>query len=91
MLEGLAAWVLNTYVGEYVENLNTHQLSIALLQGLCQYLKYIFYMEGLAACVFDPTWLKIDLEIMHQSFVTTAPQPMWEGGDYYFSAFRALL
>ena len=33
MLEGLAAWVLNTYVGEYVENLNTHQLSIGLLQG----------------------------------------------------------
>ncbi|XP_059165407.1 intermembrane lipid transfer protein VPS13D-like [Physella acuta] len=33
MLEGLAAWVLNTYVGEYVENLNTAQLSIALLQG----------------------------------------------------------
>ncbi len=34
MLEGLAAWVLNTYVGEYVENLNTDQLSIGLLQGL---------------------------------------------------------
>ncbi|WAR08719.1 VP13D-like protein [Mya arenaria] len=33
MLEGLAAWVLNTYVGEYVENLNTDQLSIALLSG----------------------------------------------------------
>ena len=33
MLEGLAAWVLNTYIGEYVENLNTAQLSIALLQG----------------------------------------------------------
>ncbi|KAK3583966.1 hypothetical protein CHS0354_033760 [Potamilus streckersoni] len=33
MLEGLVAWVLNTYVGEYVENLNTDQLSIALLQG----------------------------------------------------------
>lgn len=33
MLEGLAAWVLNTYVGEYVENLNTDQLSIGLLQG----------------------------------------------------------
>ncbi|XP_076466689.1 LOW QUALITY PROTEIN: intermembrane lipid transfer protein VPS13D-like [Babylonia areolata] len=33
MLEGLAAWVLNTYVGEYVENLNTAQLSIALMQG----------------------------------------------------------
>lgn len=38
MLEGLAAWVLNTYVGEYVENLNTDQLSIALLQG-----KLIFF------------------------------------------------
>ncbi|CAN7986726.1 unnamed protein product [Ixodes hexagonus] len=33
MLEGLAAWVLNTYVGGYVENLNTHQLSIGLLRG----------------------------------------------------------
>ena len=33
MLEGLAAWVLNTYVGEYVENLNTDQFSIGLLQG----------------------------------------------------------
>lgn len=28
MLEGLAAWILRTYVGEYVENLNTDQLSI---------------------------------------------------------------
>ena len=28
MLESLAAWVLRTYVGEYVENLNTEQLSI---------------------------------------------------------------
>ncbi len=33
MLEGLAAWVLNTYVGEYVENLKIDQLSIGLLQG----------------------------------------------------------
>ncbi|KAI1728822.1 vacuolar protein sorting-associated protein 13D [Ditylenchus destructor] len=33
MLEGLVAWVLNNYVGEYFENLNTDQLSIALLQG----------------------------------------------------------
>ena len=34
MLEGLAAYLLNNYVGKYVENLNTKQLSIALLQGL---------------------------------------------------------
>uniref|UniRef100_A0A914XD20 Vacuolar protein sorting 13D n=1 Tax=Plectus sambesii TaxID=2011161 RepID=A0A914XD20_9BILA len=33
MLESLAAWVLNTYIGEYLENLNTDQLSVALLQG----------------------------------------------------------
>ena len=33
MLEGLVAWVLNTYIGEYLENLNTDQLSVALLQG----------------------------------------------------------
>ncbi|XP_067382192.1 intermembrane lipid transfer protein VPS13D isoform X3 [Channa argus] len=33
MLEGLAAWVLNTYLGKYVSNLNTDQLSIALLKG----------------------------------------------------------
>ncbi|KAK3737381.1 hypothetical protein QZH41_011519 [Actinostola sp. cb2023] len=30
MLEGLAAWILRTYVGEYVENLNTDQLSIGV-------------------------------------------------------------
>jgi len=34
MLEGLVAWVLNTYIGEYVENLNTHQLTIGIFQGL---------------------------------------------------------
>ncbi|KAE8593143.1 hypothetical protein XENTR_v10019000 [Xenopus tropicalis] len=33
MLEGLVAWVLNTYLGKYVNNLNTDQLSIALLKG----------------------------------------------------------
>ncbi|KAK9889536.1 hypothetical protein WA026_006891 [Henosepilachna vigintioctopunctata] len=33
MLEGLAAWILNNYLGKYVENLNTDQLSIALLSG----------------------------------------------------------
>ncbi|CAG9856524.1 unnamed protein product [Phyllotreta striolata] len=32
MLEGLVAWILNTYLGKYIE-LNTDQLSIALLSG----------------------------------------------------------
>nr|XP_033778552.1 vacuolar protein sorting-associated protein 13D isoform X3 [Geotrypetes seraphini] len=33
MLEGLVAWVLNNYLGKYVNNLNTDQLSVALLKG----------------------------------------------------------
>lgn len=33
MLEGLAAWFLNNYLGKYLKNLNTDQLSIALLHG----------------------------------------------------------
>ena len=34
MLEKLAAWIINTYIGEYVENLNTDQLSIGILSGM---------------------------------------------------------
>ncbi|XP_042225636.1 vacuolar protein sorting-associated protein 13D-like isoform X3 [Homarus americanus] len=33
MLEGLATWVLNNYLGKYLENLHTDQLSIGLLTG----------------------------------------------------------
>uniref|UniRef100_A0A914C821 Vacuolar protein sorting-associated protein 13D n=1 Tax=Acrobeloides nanus TaxID=290746 RepID=A0A914C821_9BILA len=33
MLEGLVTWVLNNYVGEYLENLNADQITIAFLQG----------------------------------------------------------
>ena len=33
MLEGLATWFLNNYLGKYLQNLNTDQLSIALLSG----------------------------------------------------------
>ncbi|XP_054856929.1 intermembrane lipid transfer protein VPS13D isoform X2 [Eublepharis macularius] len=33
MLEGLVAWILNNYLGKYVSNLNTDQLSVALLKG----------------------------------------------------------
>lgn len=35
------AWVLNNYLGKYVENLNTDQLSIALLSGKVM-LRYAF-------------------------------------------------
>jgi len=37
MLERIAAWVMNNYLGQYVENLNTIQLSVALLQGMWNY------------------------------------------------------
>lgn len=33
MLERLAAWVLNSYIGEYFGNVNTDQLSVALQKG----------------------------------------------------------
>lgn len=43
MLEGLVAWVLNNYLGKYVENLNTDQLSIAILTGsFCFVFIYIY-------------------------------------------------
>lgn len=34
MLRDLIAWVLNNYLGKYVGNLNTAQLTIALLSGI---------------------------------------------------------
>lgn len=34
MLRDLIAWVLNNYLGRYVENLNTTQLTVALLSGM---------------------------------------------------------
>ena len=35
MLRDLITWVLNNYLGKYVGNLNTAQLTIALLSGMC--------------------------------------------------------
>lgn len=46
MLEGLAAWILNTYVGEYLENLNTDQLSIGLLQGNFNYFFRLYVVNN---------------------------------------------
>jgi hypothetical protein len=37
MLERIIAWVLNNYLGQYVENLDATQLSVALLQGTWNY------------------------------------------------------
>lgn len=33
MLKDLVAWVLNNYLGKYVGNLNTAQLTVAVLSG----------------------------------------------------------
>ena len=38
MLERLATWFLNTYVAEYVGNINTDQLSIGILRGKFKFL-----------------------------------------------------
>lgn len=41
MLRDLIAYVLNNYLGKYVENLNTTQLTVALLSGnLIHYIKF---------------------------------------------------
>lgn len=37
MLERIVTWVLKNFFGQYVENLNTTQLSVALLQGMWNY------------------------------------------------------
>lgn len=47
MLEGLVAWVLNNSVGKYVENLNTSQLSVGILQGNRRSLKLQSSMSSL--------------------------------------------
>lgn len=49
MLEGLVAWVLNTYLGKYVNNLNTDQLSVALLKGEWH---VVPFGQGLAGAAF---------------------------------------
>lgn len=33
MLEGFAAWLLNTYIGDYFGNVNTDQLRMSLHSG----------------------------------------------------------
>lgn len=35
MLEGFAAWLLNTYIGDYFGNVNTDQLRMSLHSGTC--------------------------------------------------------
>jgi vacuolar protein sorting-associated protein 13D len=47
MLERLAAWFLNTYVAEYVGNLNTDQLSIGILSGAVELEKLILKKDAL--------------------------------------------
>ena len=47
MLEGLVTWFLNNYLGKYLENVDTHQLSISLLQVfvmvfVCLFIDYSF-------------------------------------------------
>lgn len=52
MLEGLVAWVLNTYLGKYVNNLNTDQLSVALLKGEYLYLFLVKYAFADGVSIF---------------------------------------
>lgn len=69
MLEGLAAWVLNNYLGKYLENLNTDQLSIALLQGKYNDLYVLAMCKGkiLWMLLIKESLIKIIDTWVHQS------------------------
>lgn len=45
MLENIVAWVLNNYIGEYLEDLNTDQLSVALLSGIYTFFINLFVLR----------------------------------------------
>lgn len=70
MLESLAVWVLNTYVGEYLEDINTDQLSIGLLQG-----EFLFVCCRMS---FSLSFVQLD-----GSDTVSCPIP-WFNGDYFF-------
>ena len=43
MLQTVAAWILRTYLGEYIENLNTDQLSVGYGMIICCFLVFLFW------------------------------------------------
>ncbi|XP_053697242.1 intermembrane lipid transfer protein Vps13D [Sabethes cyaneus] len=77
MLRELTAWVLNNYLGKYVENLNTAQLTIALLSGQVELenlplrkdaLRYL----GLPLQIINGTIGKIKLTVPVRQFRTAS-------------------
>ncbi|XP_055550000.1 intermembrane lipid transfer protein Vps13D isoform X2 [Wyeomyia smithii] len=77
MLRELIAWVLNNYLGKYVENLNTAQLTIALLSGQVELenlplrkdaLRYL----GLPLQIINGTIGKVKLTVPVRAFRTAS-------------------
>lgn len=63
MLRDLIAWVLNNYLGKYIENLNTTQLTVALLSGKKFSVKFRinFFMRNLQLFPLKLSLLKLYL------------------------------
>ena len=62
MLEGLAIWILRTYVGEYVENLNTEQLSIGYgkIWPFCYFVSFLLRKLDLLI-----NWVRLDSRLVY--------------------------
>ena len=52
MLERLVAWFCNNYLGRYLENLNTDQLSVALLQGKLLHMRFMTHFYSFIYIIF---------------------------------------
>ena len=52
MLERLAAYVLNKYIGQYVENFNSQNLSIGIVQGICFLIIILTYIASNCKLLF---------------------------------------
>uniref|UniRef100_A0A1I7WZY1 Chorein_N domain-containing protein n=1 Tax=Heterorhabditis bacteriophora TaxID=37862 RepID=A0A1I7WZY1_HETBA len=59
MLENIVAWVLNNYIGEYLEDLNTDQLSVALLSVKSGLLGKLTLSVPIAHIRSEPWTLKV--------------------------------
>ncbi|XP_058447485.1 intermembrane lipid transfer protein Vps13D isoform X2 [Malaya genurostris] len=77
MLRELIAWVLNNYLGKYVENLNTAQLTIALLSGQVELenlplRKDALRYSGLSLKIISGTIGKVKLTVPVRQFRTAS-------------------
>lgn len=62
MLRDLITWVLNNYLGKYIEDLNTTQLTIALLSGKISKTKIQEQNSEITEKTTQQKWMDLQLE-----------------------------